>query len=401
MNELYQQIFSDKLNHLKQRGNYRYFQDVNKSAKHFPRFYFDNELGEKKSATNWCSNDYLCMSIHEDVISKFSFTAHHSGVGSSGTRNISGTTGYHQQLEKLIGELHNKESALIFNSAYIANLSSLATLGRAIPNAIFISDERNHASIIEGIRSSGNKKIVFNHNDTTHLEKILSSLPLELPKIIAFESVYSIHGHLAPIREIVALAKRYNALTYVDEVHAVGLYSQHGAGLAAAENLQYEVDFINGTFAKAFGTIGGYVAADNMIVDFLRSFSSGFIFTTSLPPAICSATIKSIELVKQNNQWREQFHQSVIQLRKAFDSYGIAYPANTSHITTVTIGDSSKCKWIADKLLIDFGVYLQPINPPTVRDGEACLRVTVTAKHTPAQIEHLAASLSTLLHEKV
>ncbi len=401
MNADYRNIISEKLEQLKHQGSYRYFQDVNKSAKHFPRFYFDDEQGKKKSAINWCSNDYLCMSIHEEVISKLSFTAHHSGVGSSGTRNISGTTGFHKQLEEAIASLHKKDAAIIFNSAFLANLSALATLGRAFSNTIFISDERNHASIIEGIKSSGCEKKIFRHNDVQHLEEVLKGIPVEQPKIIVFESIYSISGSVALVKEIVALAKKYNALTYADEVHAVGLYNSNGAGIIAQENLQDEVDVINGTFAKAFGTLGGYIAAETLLADYLRSFSSGFIFTTSLPPAICSATIKSIELVKQHEDWREQFHQSVNQLRSLFNEYKIPFQQNASHITSVPIGDNKVCKVIADKLLNDFGVYLQPINPPTVKEGEACLRITVTAKHREENMKQLAVALSTLLHETV
>lgn len=401
MNAHYRQTISDKLDTLKQQGNYRYFQDVNKSARHFPRFYFDDETGKKKSAVNWCSNDYLCMSIHEEVISKLSFTAHHSGVGSSGTRNISGTTGYHKQLEESIANLHGKEAAIIFNSAFLANLSTLATLGRAFSNAVFISDERNHASIIEGIRSSGCKKAVFKHNDMLHLEEVLSALPAEQSKIIVFESVYSISGNVAPVKEITALAKKYNALTYIDEVHAVGLYGDTGAGIAAQNGLQNEVDIINGTFAKAFGTLGGYITTDAMMADYLRSFASGFIFTTSLPPAICSATIKSIELVTQNNEWRVQFHGAVKKLRALLADKQIPFHNNASHVTAVHIGDNTRCKAIADKLLNEFGVYLQPINPPTVKEGEACLRITVTAKHTEADMHQLVNALSIVMHETV
>ncbi len=259
MNGYYKDIINQKLALLKQQGNYRYFQDVNKSARHFPRFYYDDEKQQKKSAINWCSNDYLCMSIHEDIISKLSFTAHHSGVGSSGTRNISGTTGYHKQLEQAIAGLHNRDAAIIFNSAFLANLSTLATIGRSFPGLVFLSDERNHASIIEGIKSSGCAKQLFRHNDVQHLEEILIALPANQPKLIVFESIYSISGNVAPVKEITALAKKYNALTYVDEVHAVGLYNGNGAGVVASLQLQQQVDIINGTFAKAFGTLGGYI----------------------------------------------------------------------------------------------------------------------------------------------
>lgn len=401
MNGYYKDIINQKLALLKQQGNYRYFQDVNKSARHFPRFYYDDENQQKKSAINWCSNDYLCMSIHEDIISKLSFTAHHSGVGSSGTRNISGTTGYHKQLEQAIAGLHNRDAAIIFNSAFLANLSTLATIGRSFPGLVFISDERNHASIIEGIKSSGCAKQVFRHNDVQHLEAILAALPANQPKLIVFESIYSISGNVAPVKEIVALAKKFNALTYVDEVHAVGLCNSNGAGVVASLQLQQQVDIINGTFAKAFGTLGGYITADADMVDYLRSFATGFIFTTSLPPAVCAATIRSIELVTQNESWRSNFHAGVAQLRALLQQYKVPFHANASHITCVPVGNSKICRLVATRLLNEFGVYLQPINPPTVREGEACLRITVTAKHTLTDMQHLAAALSKILNETV
>jgi 5-aminolevulinate synthase len=397
MHPLYKSVFENRLNLLKQQGHYRYFQDVNKSAKHFPKFYYDDENGKKCSAVNWCSNDYLCLSIDEEVISKLSFTAHHSGVGSSGTRNISGTTGFHKQLEEAIAALHEKESAIIFNSAFLANYSSLSTLGKALPGAVFISDEKNHASIIEGLRNC--QKIIFRHNDVSHLEFVLQSLSLETPKIIVFESVYSITGEVAKAAEIVALAKKYHALTYVDEVHAVGLYGISGAGKIAELGLLHDIDIINGTFAKAFGTMGGYIAADDTLTDFLRSYGSGFIFTTSLPPAICSATLKSIQLVRERYDLRKKFHDHVNLLRKILVDAGIHFYQNQSHITTVTIGSSKQCKIVSDVLLKKYGIYLQPINPPTVAEGEACLRIIVTPRHTLQEMHHLAASLSKVLHD--
>jgi 5-aminolevulinate synthase len=390
----YRAILQTKIDHLKQQGNYRYFLDVNKSARHFPRFYFDDENGIKKSATNWCSNDYLCMSIDEDVISKMTYTAHHSGVGSSGTRNISGTTGFHKELENTIASLHQKEAALIFNSAFLANLSTLSTLGKVFDNCVFVSDERNHSSLIEGIRSSGAQKNVFKHNDVGDLEKVLQSLPVEQPKIIVFESVYSISGNIAPIKEIVTLAKKYQALTYVDEVHAVGVFGEQGNGVCAELGLASEIDIINGTFAKAFGTLGGYIAGDIVLIDFIRSYGAGFIFTTSLPPAVCSATIKSIQKVAADNVLRKSYREKVKKLRHYLTQAKVKYNDNTSHITPIPIGDSNRCRKIAELLLHDYGIYLQPINPPTVRVGEDCLRITVSIKHTEKDMQLLAKALS-------
>ena len=313
----YNNLFEQKLNALKESGSYRHFLEVNKSAQHFPHFYYSNAEGIQRSAVNWCSNDYLCMSIHEEVIAKLSFTAHRSGTGSSGTRNISGTTNHHRELEVTLATWHQKEAAIVFNGAYLANVTSLQTLGRNIPGLVFISDARNHASIIEGIRTSGCEKKIFRHNDMHSLEEMLQSIPADVPKVIVFESVYSISGTVAPVRQIIDLAKKYGALTYVDEVHAVGLYGSTGAGIFEKEGLQQEVDMINGTLSKAVGVLGGYVAASKNIIDFIRSFGTGFIFTTSLPPAVCSAANKSILLIQQHPEWRDAFHANVQLLRSA------------------------------------------------------------------------------------
>src|SRR5688572_2697832 len=274
----YNQILSTQLEQLKQSGSYRYFLDISKSAQHFPRFYYKDENGAEKTAVNWCSNDYLCMSVNEQVIEQFRSVAGHSGVGSGGTRNISGTTVYHRELENALAGLHKKKAALLFSGAYLANLTTLSTLGRLFPDAVFLSDEKNHASLIEGMRASGRKKVIFRHNDAAHLEELLKELPADQPKIIAFESVYSIHGAIAPVKEILSLAKKYNCLTYLDEVHAVGLYGDDGGGITSQLGLQDKIDIVNGTLAKGFGVIGGYIAASRNIVDAVRSFGSGFIF---------------------------------------------------------------------------------------------------------------------------
>ena len=287
----YNSLFAEKIRLLKKEGNYRYFLDVNKSAQHFPRFYYEDEQGVRKMAVNWCSNDYLCMSVHEEVISKLSYVAHRSGAGSGGTRNISGTTIYHRELETTLAGLHKKEAALLFNGAYTANVTALSTIGKSLDNCSFISDEHNHASIIEGIRSSGCDKQIFRHNDVEDLERKLQAIDSTRPKIIVFESVYSMSGDVAPVKDIVTLAKKYKALTYIDEVHAVGLYGEDGGGITSALGVSHEIDIINGTLAKGFGVLGGYIAASRNIVDVVRSYGSGFIFTTSLPPAICGAEI--------------------------------------------------------------------------------------------------------------
>lgn len=394
----YNEYLSSKLQQLKDAGSYRYFLEVNKSAQHFPHFYYGNDEGVQRSAINWCSNDYLCMSTHEDVIAKLSFTSHRSGAGSGGTRNISGTTIHHRELEQTLSTWHEKESALLFAGAYLANVTTLQTIGRHIPELVFVSDEGNHASMIEGIRASGNKKIIFRHNDLAHLEEVLQSLPLESPKLVAFESIYSITGTVAPLKEIIALAKKYNALTYVDEVHAVGIYGDTGAGMLRQLGLQKEVDVINGTLSKAIGVFGGYIAASRTIIDFIRSYGSGFIFTTSIPPAICSAANKSIQVIQEDKSIRKDFHSNVQQLRTALTAVGIEFRKNDSHITSVPVAGAAHCREVASQLLHGQGVYLQPINYPTVPKGEECLRIIITAKHQPKHINHLAHSLQKVLN---
>jgi 5-aminolevulinate synthase len=393
----YKNTIAQKINDWKQSGNYRYFLDVQKSAQHFPRFYYENERGDKKMAVNWCSNDYMAMSVNEEVISKLTYVAHRSGVGSGGTRNISGTTIYHRELELELAKLHQKESALLFNSAYLANVTALSTLGKLFENLVFISDEENHASMIEGIKASNCQKIIFRHNDTTHLEEILTQLPDNQPKVIAFESVYSISGTIAPLHDILILAKKYNCLTYIDEVHAVGLYGNDGGGLCSEYGLQDQIDLMNGTLAKGFGVVGGYVVGDADLMDAIRSFGSGFIFTTSLPPATCAAATKSIQLLSADVQKRIDFHQKIKLFRQILKQNGVFYKENPSHITPIPIGNSVRCKAIADRLLHEFGVYLQPVNYPTVKKGDECLRITVSARHEEKEMWHLAKSLKKVL----
>ncbi len=394
----YHKPFADRINQLKKSGNYRYFLDVNKSAQHFPRFYYEDDRGVRHGATNWCSNDYLCMSVHEEVISKLSFVAHRSGAGSSGTRNISGTTTYHRELEETLAQLHNKGAALVFNGAYLANVTALATLGKTLASPLFISDERNHASLIEGIRTSGCEKKIFAHNDLVHLESLLKEAGPERHKVIVFESVYSMSGTVAPTASIVELAQRYNAMTYVDEVHAVGMYGAGGAGLAAAAGVADRIDVINATLAKGFGVVGGYVVANRNIIDVIRSFGSGFIFTTSLPPAVCAAASRSIQIVRDNETLRTAYRNKVQQLRKVLWDHEIDFRPNPSHITIIPVGDSTLCRQISEVLLRDHGVYIQPVNFPTVPRGEECLRVTVSIRHQENDMVHLARALNEVLH---
>jgi 5-aminolevulinate synthase len=389
----YNAFFKNALNTLHDSGNYRHFLDIERNAQTYPKFTYTDHHGNKKQATNWCSNDYLAQSTNPIVISALQQAAAQSGTGSGGTRNISGTTTYHKKLELLTAQLVKKESALIFNSAYLANQTALTTLGRHLKNCVFISDQENHASIIEGIRATKCDRHIFQHNNLNHLEAILCQLPSEVPKILVFESVYSMSGSIAPIKEICQLAKKYNCLTYCDEVHAVGLYG-NGHGLVAQEECSQAVDIINGTYAKAFGVIGGFVAATATLVDFIRSHAEGFIFTTSLPPATCAAICASIEYVLQTPTLLETFHKNVQQLHTILSKHGVQFEATASHITRINIGDSKKCKLIANRLLQEFGVYLQPIVPPTVPKGEACLRIIVGARHSEEDMEHFAKALN-------
>ena len=394
----YQLFLDQRLQELKNSGAYRYFLEVNKSAQHFPGFYYTDEQGQQHTAVNWCSNDYLAMSTNEEVISKLGFITNRSGTGSGGTRNISGTTNHHKELERTLAAWHRKEAALLFNGAYQANVTTLQTIGKNIPGLVFFSDERNHASIIEGIRGCKNEKKIFRHNDVEHLEELLRSVPGDEPKLIVFESVYSMSGTISPVKAIAELAKKYNALTYVDEVHGVGLYGESGAGILEQEGQQDSIDIVNGTLSKAVGVFGGYIAASATIIDFIRSFGNGFIFTTSLPPAICAAANKSIQFIQQKSQLRKHFFENVDQLRTVFINNGIGFRQNNSHITIIPMDDAAKCRQVANRLLEKHGVYLQPINYPTVPVGEECLRIIITARHLPKHINHLAYSLKKILH---
>jgi 5-aminolevulinate synthase len=393
----YTDIFEKKLTELKDSGTYRYFLNLNKSAQHFPVFYFVDSQGEKHRAINFCSNDYLAMSVHEEVISKLAYVANRVGAGSGGTRNISGSTIYHRELENAIATLHQKNAALLFGSAYLANVTALSVLGKILNNVVFISDEFNHASIIEGIKASGSDKKIFLHNDLNDLESILKSIPIDQPKVIVFESVYSMTGTVAPILDIVLLAKKYQALTYIDEVHAVGIYGERGGGMTEELGVQDGIDLINGTLAKGFGVFGGYIAGESFLVDAIRSIGSGFIFTTSLPPAICAAATKSIEYLRNDLLIRPLYLQKVKLLRNLLRQNGISFISNSTHITPIPIGDEKRCKQISDTLLYQYGIYIQPIVFPTVKNGEACLRVTISVKHDETHFQTLVESLKQVL----
>ena len=391
----YSEIFKNSLDKLKSEGNYRIFADLEKLAGNFPQAlnYKDNSVSE---VTVWCSNDYLGMSQNQDVLDSMTNALKKVGAGSGGTRNISGTNHYHVLLERELCYLHQKEAALLFNSGYLANQATLSTLGKKIPNCIFFSDEKNHASMIQGIKNSGAKKVIFKHNNLDDLEKNLKKFPKSQPKIIAFESVYSMDGDFSPIKSICSLAQKYNALTFLDEVHAVGIYGERGAGVAERDKVMDEVDIIQGTLAKAFGVIGGYITAKKETIDFVRSFSSGFIFTTSLPPCIAAGAYASIRHLKFSSSEREKLFKVVGDLKNSLKKNGIPFIDNKSHIIPVIIGDPILCKKASQVLLDDFQVYVQPINYPTVPRGAERLRITASPQHTPKMIKKLVTALSSV-----
>ena len=388
----YSEIFKNSLDKLKSEGNYRIFADLEKLAGNFPQAlnYKDNSVSE---VTVWCSNDYLGMSQNQDVLDSMTNALKKVGAGSGGTRNISGTNHYHVLLERELCYLHQKEAALLFNSGYLANQATLSTLGKKIPNCVFFSDEKNHASMIQGIKNSGAKKVIFKHNNLDDLEKNLKKFPKSQPKIIAFESVYSMDGDFSPIKSICSLAQKYNALTFLDEVHAVGIYGERGAGVAERDKVMDQVDIIQGTLAKAFGVIGGYITARKETIDFVRSFSSGFIFTTSLPPCIAAGAYASIRHLKFSSSEREKLFKVVSDLKNALKKNNIPFIDNKSHIIPVIIGDPMLCKKASQMLLDDFQVYVQPINYPTVPKGEERLRITASPQHTSKMIKKLVTAL--------
>jgi len=388
---------NQELSSLKTKGNYRHFLHQVKDDAGNPFIKYKKE-GKWIKAVNYCSNDYLAMSTHPEVIKAFIDSGTKYGLSSGGTRNISGTTDAHISLEKTLSQWHGKEAALLFGSAYMANLTTLQTLGRRIPELIFFSDEKNHASLIEGMRSAGNQKIVFRHNDINDLEEKLSIANPYAPKLVIFESIYSMNGQIAPVDAIINIAKKYKAMTYIDEVHAVGIYGWKSAGYCNIDPSTDKPDIINGTLSKAIGAYGGYIAASTELVDFVRSFGSGFIFTTSLPPSVCCAAEASINILSKDAERVNKMKSLVKVFRKLLTDEGIFFKQNDSHITPITIGNPEKCKSVADKLLSNHCIYIQPINHPTVPVGDECLRVIITAAHNEEQIHQLAKSLKVCIY---
>ena len=387
----YDNFFINALDVLKQEGRYRVFNDIKRISGKFPNaVYFSGD--QEKKVVVWCSNDYLGMGQNKYVIKEMHKAIDLAGAGSGGTRNISGTTHYHVLLEQELADLHNKESALLFTSGYISNEASLSTLVSIMPNCIIFSDELNHASMIQGMRNSNAEKKIFRHNDPEHLNTLLKESDPERPKLIAFESVYSMDGDVAPIKEICAVAKENKGFTYLDEVHAVGMYGSRGGGIAEREGIMDQIDVIEGTLAKAYGTMGGYIAANKYIIDTVRSFASSFIFTTSLPPAIAAGALASVKHLKQSNLERKKHQENAEKLKTKLRQTGIVVMPSDSHIVPVLVGDPVLCKKASDILLTEFSIYVQPINYPTVPRGKERLRITPTPLHDDLMMDHLVDS---------
>jgi len=394
----YTRAFAKALQALRAEGRYRVFADIRRSRGQFPAAsHFAS--GGAQPITVWCSNDYLGMGQNPLVLAAMHEALDVAGAGSGGTRNISGTTHYHVELEAELADLHGKEAALVFTSAYVANDTTLATLQKLLPGSIIFSDEKNHASMIAGIRNGGGEKVIWRNNDLADLEAKLKAVPREQPKIIAFESVYSMDGLISPIGAICDLAQKYGALTYLDEVHAVGLYGPRGGGIAERDGVMSRVDIINGTLAKGFGVMGGYIAASADLCDTVRSYAPGFIFTTSLAPAIAAGAVASIRHLKASGAERTRHQERVRVLKARLKGAGLPVMDNPSHIVPILVGDPVLTKRITDALLERFAIYVQPINYPTVPRGTERLRLTPTPQHSDADIDRLVAGLSTLWTE--
>ncbi|MBO3761745.1 5-aminolevulinate synthase [Ciceribacter sp. L1K22] len=390
------QHMQEALTGLHNAGNYRVFADLERHCAAFPKASFHHDDGTKRDVTVWCSNDYLGMGQNPLVTDRMVEVIRKCGAGAGGTRNISGTNHYHVLLEKELADLHGKEGALIFTSGYVSNWAALGTLLSKIPGIICYSDALNHASMIEGIRHSRCTKRQFRHNDWRHLRELMAADDPAAPKLVAFESVYSMDGDISPIREICDVADQFGAMTYLDEVHAVGMYGPRGGGVAEREGLMDRLTVIEGTLGKAFGVMGGYITGPAVLVDFVRSFASGFIFTTAIPPALAAGATASIRHLKESSLERHMHQVAVAKVRRALDVRGIPHMHNPSHIVPVMVGNAAKCKWISDVLLDDFGIYVQPINYPTVAVGKERLRITPTPLHSDGDIEHLAEALCSL-----
>tara|TARA_R110000868_G_scaffold2321_1_gene17174 strand:+ start:32850 stop:34073 length:1224 start_codon:yes stop_codon:yes gene_type:complete len=389
----YQNAFESAVRRVKAEGRYRVFADLLRRKGDFPVARWRSPDGHLKDVTVWCSNDYLGMGQLPCVVESMKKAIDDVGSGAGGTRNISGTTHYHVELERSLADLHDKEGALLFTSGYISNEATISTLGAILPGLIIFSDELNHASMIAGVKGARCEKHVWRHNDVAHLEELLAAAPKDAPKLIAFESVYSMDGDIGPIKEVCDLADKYNALTFLDEVHAVGLYGLRGAGIAEREGLMNRVDIIEGTLGKAFGVMGGYIAADSVIIDAIRSLAPGFIFTTALPPSLAAGARASVEYLKSAHELREKHQERAATLKARLSAAGFPVMPSETHIVPVQVGDPVLCKRMTDMLLDEHSIYVQPINYPTVPKGTERLRLTPTPLHNDAMIDELIIAL--------
>lgn len=389
----YRGFFEDAVDTLRQEKRYRVFADLERIAGRFPRAIFRDSADNQREITIWCSNDYLGMGQHPDVIAAMQDAAARLGVGAGGTRNISGTNRPLVELERSLADLHRKELALVFTSGFVSNEAAIATIARLLPDCVIFSDQLNHASMIQGVRQSGMEKKIFRHNDVGHLRELLASVDKKRPKLIVFESVYSMDGDVAPIAEICDLAEEFGALTYIDEVHAVGMYGPRGGGIAEREGLMARIDIIEGTLAKGFGVMGGYVAANQAIIDAVRSYAPEFIFTTALPPALCAAARTSIEHLKASTAEREGQQRQAQLTKDILGDAGLPVLKTDTHIVPIIVGDARLCKAASDLLLEKHNIYIQPINYPTVPKGTERLRITPTPMHTDEMIIELRHAL--------
>ena len=390
----YNQIFKSAIDRLHEEGRYRVFIDILRNKGGFPNARCFAGHNGPKPITVWCSNDYLAMGQHPKVIAAMEEALHDVGAGSGGTRNIGGNTHYHVDLEAELADLHAKEGALLFTSGYVSNEATLATLGKLLPGCIIFSDELNHASMIAGIRNSGCEKLVWRHNDLEHLEELLAAADPAAPKLIAFESVYSMDGDIAPLHAICDLADKYGALTYLDEVHAVGMYGDHGGGISERDEAAPRITIIEGTLGKAFGVMGGYIAADQTIIDCIRSYAPGFIFTTSLSPVLVAGVLASVRHLKSSGEEREAQQKAAATLKRLMTDANLPVLPTVSHIVPLMVGCPVKAKKISDILLAEYGVYVQPINFPTVPRGTERLRFTPGPAHSEAMMQELVAALA-------